>query len=213
MRPSIQELCAWHLNRENAAVPLPSRLPEPYTLELVSDYEEPLFGELMQKVFFGVSGSLRWVDLGFEEDAALRRFRRDQLRTRPSLRIAARCDDALVGWCFGFADRPDSMYMASSAVLEGHRRVGLYTAMAEQMRDLAIEAGFHQLHSKHLCTNNAILIAKLQMGFQIVGMELSPDMGSLLKMELPLHALRADTLRARAGQTLLSKALSAQLTE
>jgi hypothetical protein len=213
MRPSIQELCSWHLDPGHPPVALASQLPEPYALELVSDYDEPLFGELMQPVFFGVSGSLRWTDLGYEEDAALRRFRRDQLRTRPSLRIAARHNGALVGWCLGFADRPDSFYMASSAVLEQHRRIGVYQAMAEQMRSLAVEAGFHVLHSKHLCTNNAILIAKLRMGFRIVGMELSPDMGSLLKMELPLNALREEVLCARAGQTLMSKSLSAQLTE
>lgn len=212
--PPPPELFGWHQAPERPPVPLQlAELPPGYRLELVHRYEEPLFGELIQRTFFGPTGSLRWPDLGVEEDAALRSWRREGVASRPTLRLALRRDEALVGWSFGFADRADGFYMASSAVLDGHRRQGLYTALARATVALCRQAGFHFVHSRHVATNNPILVAKLRLGFRVTGFELTPDMGSLLALEYPLLPQREHALLARSGLVRMEPALAAQLVE
>ena len=203
----------WHLGDPRPPVTLPSELPEGYRLELVHRYEEPLFSELITEVFFETTGSVRWRELGLEEDADARAFRVKGLAGRPTLRLAVRRGEELVGWSFGFADRPDAFYMASSAVLQRHRRRGLYRAMVEAVLRLTSEVGFHFVHSRHVCTNNPILIAKLSMGFYLRGLELSPDMGMLAALEKPLSEVRERTLLARSGGALMSERLAGLLTE
>lgn len=213
MELSIQELFTLHLGDPRPAVRLPSDLAEPYHLELVHRYEEPLFTELVHTIFHATAGSFRWRELGLDEDLELRAFRRAQLQPMPRLRVAARCGEELVGWSYAFGDRPDSLYMASSAVLPRHRRKGLYRAMVRAVIDLARQAGFHAVHSKHIATNNPILLAKLALGFYVTGTELSPEIGSLVRLEKPLVELRERALLARSGQMKLTPAMGAAITE
>lgn len=210
--PSITEMFLYHLGEPRAALALPSDLPEPYRLELMHTYEEPRFTEFMDEVF-GETGFIRWDRLGFEEDQTAKQFRRDQMRGRPTLRIAARHHEELIGYSFAFADYPNALYMGSSAVDAAHRRKGVYRAMARTVVDLAREMGFHQVHSRHVCTNNPILIAKLGMGFRVTGLELSPDMGSLLRLEFPLNPVREHAIMARSGLVRMSPELAALLSE
>jgi GNAT superfamily N-acetyltransferase len=206
--PPVQELFSWHVGAPRPPLVLPGGLPAGYRLELMHRYEEPLFTELIDATFFVATGSLRWRELGVVDDPSLRGFRTAGLATRPTLRIALRAGNALVGWSYGFADRVEGFYMASSAVLDGHRRKGLYTAMADAVLGLARQAGFHFVHSRHVCTNNPILLAKLGMGFHITGFELTPDMGSLVTLEKPLIEAREHALRARSGAVGLGAPLS-----
>jgi len=210
---SIQELFTLHLGEPRAPVVLDAALPAAYRLELVHRYEEPLFKELTEAVFHADAASFRWRQLGLVEDEELRAFRRAQLLSKPTLRIAARHGDDLVGWCFAFSDRPDSVYMASSAVLAEHRRRGLYRAMADAVVDLARRAGYHAVHSKHIATNNPILLAKLAMGFYIAGTELSAEIGSLVRLEKPLLEVRERALLVRSGQRKLTPAMATAITE
>ncbi|MCO4773964.1 MAG: GNAT family N-acetyltransferase [Deltaproteobacteria bacterium] len=176
-------------------------------------YEEPRYAELIEEIFYGPTASFRWNELGLTEDDELRAFRRERMSAKPTLRIAARKGDELVGWCYAFADRPDALYMASSAVLRGHRRRGLYRAMAKVVVDLAREAGFHFVHSNHVCTNNPILLAKLAMGFYVRGLTLSPDMGNLLSLEYPLTEVRKRALLARSGLVPMTPTMASMITE
>ena len=211
--PPITELLAWHLGEDRPPVVLPVALPAPYRLELVHRYEEPTFTECLDEVFFGPTGSVRMTDLGFSEDADLLAFRRAQLTSRPTLRLALRHGQELAGWSFGFADRPNAFFMASSAVRAPHRRRGFYSVMAQTLVDLARQGGFHFVHSRHVCTNNPILIAKLKLGFRVTGLELAAQWGSLLALEMPLSAEREALLLARSGQTRMSPAIAATLSE
>jgi len=211
-RPPVADLFTLHVGEPRPPIPLPCALPS-YRFALLHRYEEPQYTQLMHQMFFGPTGSLRWQDLGLQDDPSLREFRRSATRGRPSLRLGAFHGEELVGWSYGFADRPDGFTMASSAVLPGHRRVGLYSAMAEALVGLARDAGYHFVHSRHVCTNNPILIAKLRLGFLVTVMEVSPDMGVLLTLEKPLHPLRARTLMARSGMTLMDETMAGLLTE
>lgn len=198
-RPPITELMTWHRDPPRPPVPLPTTLPAPYRLEVVHRFEEPLFTELLDAVFHGPTGQLRWAQLGFEEDPATRPFRREPVQALPRLRIAARHGDELIGWTYGFASFTDSWMMATSAVLPAHRRRGIYTALCETCTALVAEAGYRVVESHHVATNNPILIAKLRLGFHVTGLQLSPTMGTLLTLEKPLDDLRRTALLARSG--------------
>jgi len=211
-RPPIADLMTWHEDPPRPPFALPSSLPAPYRLELVHRFEEPLFSELLDQIFHGPTGELRWEQLGFEPDEATRPFRRARFQALPRLRIAARHHDALVGFTYGFATRTDSFVMAVSAVLPAHRRRGLYTALCTACTDLVAEAGYRSLESHHVATNNPILIAKLRLGFHVTGLQLSPTMGTLLTLEKPLDALRRTTLLARSGLVPMPPDMARALT-
>lgn len=107
----------------------------------------------------------------------------------------------LVAWSFGWQLNMDSgsFYMANSAVLASHRRRGLYRALLERTLIQTRELGFQVVTSRHVATNNPILIAKLQAGFQIAGLELSEVHGSLVHLRYFHNAVRREAHQVRSG--------------
>jgi GNAT superfamily N-acetyltransferase len=108
--------------------------------------------------------------------------------------------DALVGWCASFQLRPNELYMMYSAVLPKYRRKGWYTKLAKTTLTEAKKLGFQVVTSNHLATNNSVIIAKLKLGFFVSGLEISDEMGALLRLSYFLNADRAKVIRYRTGQ-------------
>lgn len=113
--------------------------------------------------------------------------------------FAAWEDDTLIGGTVALVTRPAVLFMQTSAVAPSHRRRGVYTALARHIIGWAREQGFAEVTSKHLATNNPILIAKLKLGFHIVGLELIPEWGTLVSLALPLDPSREALYGYRAG--------------
>ncbi len=203
---------AFHLHLADGAKPvvLPTELPAPYRLVLLPMYPEPQFSEAVQITFRGPTGTVDPALLGGTDETLLA-WRKERHRQLPQIRMAVLCGHEFAGWCFGLSTRVDTFHMASSAVLEPHRRKGLYTAMANALLQLVRDAGYNALTSHHIATNNSILIAKMKLGFLIVGVELDARNGVLLSMEYPLHEARRTVLRARSGEILIPPELAEQL--
>lgn len=200
-----------HLDELSAPIELACALPAPYRLVAVPRYPEPQFKEAVHRTFQTATGTLDPAMLGVSERHLP--WRKERHRSTPQLRLAALHGDDLAAWCFCLATRIDTLHMASSAVLEPHRRRGLYTAMANAVIGLARDAGYNALSSHHVATNNSILIAKLKLDFHILGVELDARNGVLISMEYPLSEARRAVLRARSGEVRIPAALAAQLGE
>lgn len=105
----------------------------------------------------------------------------------------------LVGWSFSSQVRTYELYMMSSAVFPKHRRKGYYTQFAKKTIALAKKAGFQKITSNHLASNNAVIIAKLKLGFKITGFEIFDEVGVLVKMAYYLNSTRAQAFDFRTG--------------
>ena len=108
--------------------------------------------------------------------------------------------DHFVGWSNGFQLKPNEFYMMSSAVLPKYRRKGWYTKLAKTMIQEVERLGFLVVHSNHLATNNPVIIAKLKMGFVVSGIEISEQMGTLLKLSYFMNPLTHEVMKYRTGE-------------
>ncbi|MBC7743093.1 MAG: GNAT family N-acetyltransferase [Bdellovibrionaceae bacterium] len=105
----------------------------------------------------------------------------------------------LAGWSWGFQENATVFYMCNSAILEKHRRKNLYTCLMDAMLNRAIEKGFKKIYSRHIITNNNILIAKLKHGFKITGFELSEAFGMMVVLTYFPQKIVNEILDFRSG--------------
>lgn len=104
-----------------------------------------------------------------------------------------------VGWSWGFQETPVTFYMCNSAILPAHRRKGLYTCLMKEMISRAQKQGYTYIYSRHILTNNDIIIAKLKAGFKITGFELNERFGAMTILSYFKSKTQNDILDFRAG--------------
>ncbi|HEX5688175.1 MAG TPA: GNAT family N-acetyltransferase [Ideonella sp.] len=113
------------------------------------------------------------------------------------VRMGAYDGDALVGWSSGWMERGKVFYMANSGVVATHRRRGLYSRLVTAVREHAASTGAVALRSQHSVANNPVIIAKLRAGFQISGVSMHAQMGTLVELTLHLSESRQALYRTR----------------
>jgi hypothetical protein len=118
------------------------------------------------------------------------------------LRLVLKHRKQMIGWTHGWQDsvHASDYYMGSSLVLPEHRRRGLYGQLIQKTLEITEAEGFSAVRSRHICTNNAVLIAKLKIGFTINGFEQDDTMGSLVRMIYHHNDLRRKATLFRAGK-------------
>ena len=116
------------------------------------------------------------------------------------LKLGAFVEGELAGWSVGMQESAEAYYMTNSAVLPAFRRRGLYKALIEATVARVTAAGFQRVYSRHVATNNAVIIPKLQAGFVITGLELNDRYGTLVHLTYLPHPARRKVLDYRAGQ-------------
>lgn len=104
-----------------------------------------------------------------------------------------------VGWSWGFQQTSTTFYMCNSAILSKHRRKGLYTILMNEVVKRASDKGFLSIYSRHIITNNDIIIAKLKAGFKITTFELSERFGTMVHLTYFPQKIRKDVLDFRSG--------------
>jgi ribosomal protein S18 acetylase RimI-like enzyme len=117
------------------------------------------------------------------------------------IRLCAFDKGEFVGWSYSQQDKGSTLYMQNSAILPAYRRQGLYTEMVKVVMAIATDAGFQSIFSRHIATNNDVIIAKLKLGFNITGMELSDAFGTLVHLTYLPNETRKQFLDFRAGLT------------
>lgn len=104
-----------------------------------------------------------------------------------------------VGWSWGFQEQATVYYMCNSAILPKHRGKGLYTCLMKEMVNRATQKGFTTIYSRHIMTNNAIIIPKLKIGFKMTGTELNERFGTMIILSYFKSKMQNEILDFRSG--------------
>lgn len=172
-----------------------------YTIKQIPSEEfHPIWREHKQAVFEDNHTYDLWGLLSEEE---LEKVNALRARLKDKIEICLGVfdqDDNFVGWSWGFQDSSTSFYMANSGILEGHRRIGLYSKLLDEMLRLTCEYGFQIIHSKHCATNNAVIIPKLKADFVISKMEIDDIFGVLIHLHFYVNPTRRKMMDYRSGQ-------------
>ena len=174
-----------------------SLLPAGYRLEPVDRFPDDLFETWAQTLLFDQATHIplrEWEQEALEaQGLALPYPMPDRLR------LGIFHGDAWAGFTVGWRQRTHAFYMGMSGVMADHRRKGLYRALVLATLEHAKARGYAEVWSRHLPTNTAVLVAKLNMGFIPTGMEVDAEMGTLLTLRHPLTPERNAALRTRLG--------------
>jgi GNAT superfamily N-acetyltransferase len=105
-----------------------------------------------------------------------------------------------VGWSFGVQASGDTFSMINTGILPDHQGRGVYTALLRRILEILKAEGFQVLVSRHVVTNNRVLVPKLKAGFVITHFELSDTFGLLVHLSYFFNPRRRKLLDFRAGQ-------------
>lgn len=115
------------------------------------------------------------------------------------LNLALYYKNKLVGWSWGYQETSTIFYMCNSAVFPKHRQKGLYTCLMREMLTQVAARGFAKVYSRHVMTNNDVIIAKLKQGFKITHFELSEAFGTLVHLTYFPSKIKNEILDFRSG--------------
>jgi GNAT superfamily N-acetyltransferase len=175
-------------------------LPPRYELrELAWSEFQPLWMPLVESLFNEPNLFFQLHDFLSDDQKALKSSLHGNLKSRLEINLGVFHKGKMVAWSCGYQESADTFYMMNSAVLPEHRRLGLYTILGKEIVDQALRAGFLRIYSNHIVSNNPILIAKLKLGFVLVGMELSPSMGLFARLAYFATDLQRKAIDFRAG--------------
>ena len=121
------------------------------------------------------------------------------------------CEGAVVGTHIGEELDPTMFYMRNTAIHPDHRRKGLYRAFLSTIIEHLRPHHYQRITSRHAATNNAVIIPKLQAGFLISGMEITPQHGTLVNLSYFYHKQSEDVMRFRTGEKTLPEELRQHL--
>lgn len=124
---------------------------------------------------------------------------RESLPKPERLRIGAFDGDELVSYTTGWFEVGGRSYIGSSAVHAAYRGRGIYARLMRELEAAVRERGGLVISSQHVATNNAVLIAKLRLGYVIVGTEYVDQMGLLVRLMLHLDPARQALFAERTG--------------
>jgi len=160
------------------------KFPEPafslLAAEAFSDYE----ASAMLSAVLSEEAAARSATLGAVDDA--------------SLRIAAFRGDSLVGWTFAGPEGANHLHMFNSGVAPAERRHGVYSRLVRLVVEHASARGHVAILSRHAANNNAVIVAKLKLGFFVSGFEYSEVYGPLVRLTFLLGSLRRNLHRIRS---------------
>lgn len=175
-------------------------LPDGFELREVERFDEAEYQALVERNLSRGSGMMRpLLGLPPEEQARIR-TRRAARNPRPfELRVGIWQGAELVAWTFAAEESRSALMMHTSGVEPAHRRLGLYTALLRHLVVRAHEEGYERVTSLHSASNQPILIAKLKEGFVVSGLQMNVEVGLVVRLELPLHALGRAAFDTRSG--------------
>ena len=122
-----------------------------------------------------------------------------KLADPPRLRIGAFRGERLVGWTFAQAEPGPDLCMVNSGVARAERRHGVYTRLVQMTLEHAASRGYRRVTSRHVPSNNAVIIPKLRLGVHVSGFEYSEVYGPLVRLTHLVGAARRALYQARAA--------------
>ncbi len=116
-----------------------------------------------------------------------------------ALRIGVFRGQALVAWTYARREGAQHLHMGNSGVALGERRSGVYSELVRRVIDHATSLRYTAIHSRHVAGNNAVIIAKLKLGFFVSGFEYSEVYGPLVRLTYLPGKLRQSLYRTRSS--------------
>jgi hypothetical protein len=170
-----------------------------YTMRVLEDAEfGPLFRQyrpifLQTMLDFDVQQAL-----SMEEQTATARLR-ERMGAPFRLTIGIYHYQEFIGWSFGRQESAERYYMVNTAILPQHQGKGVYSALLPRILSVLQREGFQIVYSRHVATNNQVLVPKLKAGFVITGIEVSDVFGVLVHLSYFFNPLRRKVLDVRVG--------------
>ena len=171
-----------------------------YSIRVMPQDEfDPLFRKYTEKFFDEKSQVFRLREaLSDIERSKLKKL--NEATGNPlELRLGLFKNSEFIGWNYSRQESAFNLYMQSSAVFPEFRRNGLYSELAKKVVSIGAEVGFQTIYSRHVATNNDIIIAKLKLGFRITSIELSDIFGTLVHLAYYPNEVRRKMLDYRSG--------------
>lgn len=114
------------------------------------------------------------------------------------LRLAAFRGEELVGWSYSQLGMGRTLHMVNSGVAVSERRIGIYSRLVLQTIEHAKSEGHVSIISRHAAGNNAVIIAKLKLGFVVSGFEYSEVYGPVVRLTHLVHEKRRELYNLRS---------------
>jgi GNAT superfamily N-acetyltransferase len=165
----------------------------------VETFDETAMAALTEPIFGNEARQQRMRELIGPEAEARNQALREALPKPARIRIAAFDGERQIGCSSGWFEVGGNFYIGLSAVDPAYRRQGLYTRMLHTVEQRVRERGGLLISSQHVATNNAVLIAKLKLGYTIAGTEYVEQMGLLVRLILQLSPERRALFASRTG--------------
>ncbi|WP_425258446.1 GNAT family N-acetyltransferase [Rubrivivax sp. RP6-9] len=166
------------------------------TYRVVDVFPEPAYSALVTEAFSDYEESQLLSDVAHQEDAA--RSGAPHSIHENTLRIGAFRGGELVGWTFARPEGASLLCMINSGVAPAERRNGIYSELVRLVIDHARSRGYTAILSRHAASNNAVIIAKLKLGFFVSGFEYSEVHGPLVRLTYLIGSLRRTLYQARS---------------
>lgn len=170
-------------------------------IRLVERFEDPEFTRLCERIFYKDFPGVEWERLLSAEEKGRHQALKKTFGFPNTIRLGVYEGAKLIGWTVGWQDGDSTFYMANSAVLPEYRRQGIYNALVQRLICILHADGFQVIRSRHVATNNPVMIAKLKLGFVITGMELSDAFGTLVQLSYFTNPKRRKLVNVRSGLT------------
>ena len=167
------------------------------TFRVVDKFPEPAFSTLMEEAFSDYEASELLTDVANAE--AVARPGTPNAVDEGAFRIGAFRGDALVGWTFARPEGASLLYMINSGVTPAERRHGIYSELARLVIEHARSRGYVAVLSRHAANNNAVIVAKLKLGFFVSGFEYSEVYGPLVRLTFLVGELRRTLYQTRSS--------------
>ena len=168
-----------------------------FTYRVVDKFPEPAFSTLAEEAFADYEPSQLLTEVAIEEAAA--RPVISNFADEGALRIGAFRDGTLVGWTLARPEGASVLHMFNSGVAPSQRRQGIYSALVRLVIEHARLSGHVAVSSRHAANNNAVIVAKLRLGFVVSGFEYSEVYGPLVRLTFLIGELRRTLYRTRSS--------------
>jgi len=167
-------------------------------IRILESFPEPEFTALRTTAFsdFGEASALLPAVLADEAQ------RRSQVTESESLsptqlRIGAFIDNRLVGWSYSECEGRQ-LHTIHSGVHPDFRSRGIYADLVRATINYADAHAFLRIISRHVPSNNAVIIPKLRLGFLVSAFEYSEVYGPVIHLTYLVGKLRRELYRVRA---------------
>ena len=118
-------------------------------------------------------------------------------------------DDTLAAMFCGHQQRDDEYRMWHTNIAPAFRRQGLYTQILKSTIAYTQGLGFSTISSEHAPGNNAVLIAKMSVGFRITSMDIDAGVGLSVKLTYFHNQDELDLYQFRTGLAVLNPRITA----